>query len=69
MENKKLRKLENEEKGAYLNNLDFAVQMAKSHLVCNPLYDNFKELINILQESRSVELDISSGLPSTVSIL
>lgn len=73
-----LKKLAGEEKGAYLRNLlNASLNVSdcmdntsiKTQSSYGPLHKKLFSLIKILEEGKDVEVDLSTGLPSIVSML
>lgn len=73
MDQNQLKKLEGEEKKAYLSNLRSAIKLVKpnipAYLPWEYLSTNFEGLISALEEMNSFELDPSNGLPSNIDVL
>lgn len=67
---KNLKKLKGEKKEAYLSNLDKATDvLSESVKVYTHMYYNFRGLIKILDSSAYVDVDSSTGMPGTTSII
>lgn len=67
---KNLKKLKGEEKKSYLNNLSTAVNILGETIQSyEHMRQNFCSLIQIIGNSAYVEVDCSTGMPSTPSIL
>lgn len=73
MDQNQFKKLEGEEKKAYLNNLRSAVKgiqpIVPAYLPRGYLLSNFEGMVSALEELNSFELDPSNGLPSTIDVL